>query len=327
MATTALSTIPKIRHSYTKALLIAQISIYVLIILHSITWHVFGIHVVSKLCPFVLGDQVANLELNWSAVFWLLAFGSALVFGRAFCAWGCMFGAFQDFMSGVGARLQLKRTKNRWGVWLTGFVTFSIVVTKIFGSRHDHWSSLFQHLSVVALGGVVLWLLVERPHSPPEVRTLPKYLHASHYLGAIAVTWISTDVFRTGITLVVDKYGILNHMVWPFVAAEAVLITTVVLLVEKRAFCKYACPIGLFFRFFAAMPFPTKYRITASGQQCNQCGKCDRVCRVDITPMSDLLQFGKVQDPNCVNCLECVSHCPKAAIEFSRGRRAPQPLL
>ena len=73
----ALSTRSKTKRSYTKALIINQISIYVAIIVHAVAWHVYGIHTVSKLCPFVFGEAIAHLEFNASIVFWLLAFGSA----------------------------------------------------------------------------------------------------------------------------------------------------------------------------------------------------------------------------------------------------------
>jgi len=73
----ALDTQSKVKRNLSSALLITQISIYAFIILHAIVWHVFGIHVLSKLCPFVFGDQVGNLEFNWVIVFWIPVFGSA----------------------------------------------------------------------------------------------------------------------------------------------------------------------------------------------------------------------------------------------------------
>ena len=82
------------KNKLTKSLLITQISIYVFIIIHSISWHVFGLHFLTKLCPGRFGDHLGNLEFNFNVAFWTLIFISTLFVGRAFCAWGCMFGAF-----------------------------------------------------------------------------------------------------------------------------------------------------------------------------------------------------------------------------------------
>lgn len=87
----------KTRRNLSRYLLITQASIYIFIALHAVLWYVFGIHVLTKLCPFLFAEQIGRLELNFAILFWVLVLISTLFVGRAFCAWGCMFGAFQDF--------------------------------------------------------------------------------------------------------------------------------------------------------------------------------------------------------------------------------------
>jgi polyferredoxin len=318
MATSiALNAKPGVKRNFSKALLITQISVYLFIILHSITWHVFGIHALSKLCPFVFGDQVGNLEFNWVIVFWFLIFGSAIFLGRAFCAWGCMFGAYQDFVSRIATKLKAKPVDNKYRPWIIaaiGFVFVGIVV--VLGSQ-ENWPSVFWHVVIAVSAGLVIWILVEKKISGQNIIKLPKYIYVGQYLGGIVVAWIALNVFQRGIQLAFDKYGILDGENWAWQAATLVIIGVGIVTADKRIFCKYMCPIGMVFRLLSALPFPTKFKVRATDEKCTQCGKCSRSCLAGLNPMKDINTWGVVKDPNCVNCLECVSNCPQNAIGFS----------
>ena len=97
----------------------------------------------------------------------------------------------------------------------------------------------------------------------------------------------------------------------------------VVFLVGSRSFCRYACPYGAVFAF--ADKF-AKGRIVSSGG-CIGCGKCTDNCRSDVQVIEEINEFGKVVDPACLKCLDCVSVCPKDALYFGFGKvaRAPRP--
>jgi NAD-dependent dihydropyrimidine dehydrogenase PreA subunit len=35
-----------------------------------------------------------------------------------------------------------------------------------------------------------------------------------------------------------------------------------------------------------------------------------------LDPMKEINEHGRVVDPNCINCLQCVARCPKDAVDF-----------
>ena len=94
--------------------------------------------------------------------------------------------------------------------------------------------------------------------------------------------------------------------------------------VEKRIFCKYLCPVGLLLRFTSAIPSPLRYKVRATETPCTECQRCNKACLMGLEPMKDITTFGEVRSPDCINCLECVSKCPKGAIDFSRAARSPE---
>ncbi len=72
-----------------------------------------------------------------------------------------------------------------------------------------------------------------------------------------------------------------------------------------RPFCNYLCPEGAKFGIFSLTRLFTLKR---DHKVCIECGKCDRVCPMQIA----VSQCEQVRDPQCINCLECVSACPRA---------------
>ena len=78
---------------------------------------------------------------------------------------------------------------------------------------------------------------------------------------------------------------------------------------DNRAFCKYICPITVFLK-------PSSYfsllRIKCNKDKCISCGKCRRVCPmdVDVTDNSRKRRNGT----ECILCMECVKNCPKDAL-------------
>ncbi|MBP5208878.1 MAG: 4Fe-4S binding protein [Clostridia bacterium] len=78
---------------------------------------------------------------------------------------------------------------------------------------------------------------------------------------------------------------------------------------DNRAFCKYICPVTVFLK-------PASYfsliRIKCDKEKCVSCGKCSRVCPmdVDVTDNSRKRKNGT----ECILCMECVKNCPKDAL-------------
>ena len=77
---------------------------------------------------------------------------------------------------------------------------------------------------------------------------------------------------------------------------------------DNRAFCKYICPITVFLK---PMSYFSLLRIKSDPEKCISCGKCRRVCPmdVDVTDPSRKRKNGT----DCILCMECVKTCPKKA--------------
>ncbi|MGN1165164.1 MAG: 4Fe-4S binding protein [Lachnospiraceae bacterium] len=78
---------------------------------------------------------------------------------------------------------------------------------------------------------------------------------------------------------------------------------------DNRAFCKYTCPITVFLK---PMSYFSLVRIKCDKEKCISCGKCKRVCPmdVDITDNSRKRKNGT----ECILCMECVKSCPRDAL-------------
>mgnify|MGYP003293990047 CR=1 FL=1 len=78
---------------------------------------------------------------------------------------------------------------------------------------------------------------------------------------------------------------------------------------DNRAFCKYLCPITVFLK---PMSYFSLVRIKCDKEKCISCGKCKRVCPmdVDVTDNSRKRKNGT----ECILCMECVKACPKKAL-------------
>ena len=77
-----------------------------------------------------------------------------------------------------------------------------------------------------------------------------------------------------------------------------------------RPFCKYLCPLGAVYSLFQPIAF---YRYEVNEEKCTQCGKCQKVCGMDIPVW---------KEPNsreCIRCGECIKSCPHKAVMRKRG--------
>jgi polyferredoxin len=72
-----------------------------------------------------------------------------------------------------------------------------------------------------------------------------------------------------------------------------------------RPFCRWLCPLGAFYSLFNPVSF---YRYKVDEKKCTRCGKCERACRMDVTPCV------QPNAPECIRCGECKKACPTGAI-------------
>ena len=132
------------------------------------------------------------------------------------------------------------------------------------------------------------------------------------------IGWIRYITFTVSLAFVaalfLAKVGNMESiMFWAFITGNAVYYIVGIALAfafrDNRAFCKYICPITVFLK---PMSYFSLIRIQCKTDLCVHCGKCRRVCPmdVDVTDNSRKRENGT----ECILCMECVKSCPKNAL-------------
>ena len=87
-------------------------------------------------------------------------------------------------------------------------------------------------------------------------------------------------------------------------------ITLAVLFKDNRAFCKYICPITVFLK---PMSYFSLLRIRCDEEKCIHCGKCLKVCPMDVEVNRDSRQRKNATE--CILCQKCKKECPVKALK------------
>lgn len=80
---------------------------------------------------------------------------------------------------------------------------------------------------------------------------------------------------------------------------------------DNRAFCKYVCPVTVFLK---PMSYGALFRIKVDEEKCISCGKCERVCPMNVEVPSNSRK--KKNATECILCMECVEACPRHALKL-----------
>ena len=132
------------------------------------------------------------------------------------------------------------------------------------------------------------------------------------------IGWIRYVVFALSLVFVgaLFLFGVRDKdriMFWAFLIGNALYYAVGILLAfllkDNRAFCKYICPVTVFLK---PMSYFSLLRIKCDTEQCVGCGKCSKVCPmdVDVTDNSRKRKNGT----ECILCMECVKNCPRKAL-------------
>lgn len=132
------------------------------------------------------------------------------------------------------------------------------------------------------------------------------------------IGWIRYITFALSLIFVgalfLAKVGNMERiMFWAFVIGNVLYYAVGILLAylfkDNRAFCKYICPITVFLK---PMSYYSVFRIKCDKSKCISCGKCKKVCPMDVDVTDNSLKRKNATE--CILCMECVRACPKNAL-------------
>lgn len=103
-----------------------------------------------------------------------------------------------------------------------------------------------------------------------------------------------------------NMYSMLGPLfTWKMIVLILVMVASIFI---YRAFCRFLCPLGAIYGIFNHFAL---LGIKVNQEDCTHCGKCVKVCKMDIK---------RVGDHECINCGECISSCPTSAITWKGGK-------
>jgi len=127
------------------------------------------------------------------------------------------------------------------------------------------------------------------------------------------------DAFGMLITVgkVPDFSYVIANLTVGFIILAAILIASVFI---ERFFCRYLCPMGAIFA------ITSKLKVAKIKKPTAQCGKC-RICTNNCAMGIPLYKMDVVNSGECINCMKCVSVCPRSNISFTVAKGDVRPIL
>jgi NAD(P)H-flavin reductase/ferredoxin len=161
---------------------------------------------------------------------------------------------------------------------------------------------------------------------------IPKFMRWI-FLSMVVLAWFG---FRMGTGLMnasaaygdVDFWDKLGKVFVNAYVMVLVVGTTLGLLVTPRMWCN-VCPMGIMQK--ASHFLGRKLKVTrmteekvtlADKSQCHICGKCSRVCPMQLTPHKNFDDKNQFDSNNCIKCSTCVENCPAKLLTLSNEQTA-----
>lgn len=225
-----------------------------------------------------------NYKFSFYVVGFLLLFGS--IFGRFVCGWLCPFGLIQDLLYKIPL-FQPKANKQQ------------SFLRRIFTKRKNlPGHRMLIWLKYVILAGFVIILpLFALDAIGQGSPAFCKYICPSGTLTAGLPLIAANEPLR-------QAAGFLFQ--WKLLILIVLLVLSVIV---YRPFCKYICPLGAVYSIFNPIAL---YHYQVDADKCTKCGKCKKVCKMDINV------WEKPNSPECIRCGDCIRSCPENAIDRCR---------
>jgi polyferredoxin len=184
----------------------------------------------------------------------------------------------------------------------------------------------FIHYAIAKILGPLIWgrgfcgwacwtaaVLDWLPIKSKRVEVSPQLKHLRFLTLAISILIPAYLVFVLNYD-VIQNYINKREMIWMFVGNGIYYLLAIPLAFiysDKRFFCKYLCPVSL-------VMIPTSslslIKIKPKGNECIECGACNRICPMGIDVMSYIKNGKKITHSECILCSDCRSVCPTKAL-------------
>ncbi len=132
---------------------------------------------------------------------------------------------------------------------------------------------------------------------------IPEFMRKMWFRFPVFIALMGFMIFRIVQTEgVVDKVGMVFVTLCILTTSAAILFGVAI---APRAWCSF-CPMGTLQRTLGG----SKYQLKVDREKCIDCGKCQKICPMQL-PVNEILD-----KPDCIKCGRCVEVCPKEALSF-----------
>ena len=206
------------------------------------------------------------------------------------------------------------------GVVNAGFVFWTLVILSVllFGRAFCGWFCWFGGYLDLVEWSIADKLKIKLPRTMPlYLATIPFVALFVKMYSSFLLNWLQG--FPNGFTVnLADSEPWGGAQTGLSILITAVLYGPVLLyFFGRHAWCRYLCPIGALLKIFNRIGIG---KVKLINDRCTGCGKCNRVCDMQVNVLGDLKNYGQVNSSNCIRCLKCTDECPAGAIAFQLRR-------
>jgi uncharacterized protein with FMN-binding domain len=114
-----------------------------------------------------------------------------------------------------------------------------------------------------------------------------------------------------------DFNYVVTYLIVGFILLIAIMVASAFI---ERFFCRYLCPMGAI---FALTSFLRVGKIRKPTKDCGKCKICTNNCAMGIP----LYKYDEVNSIECINCMKCVTACPRNNTSYAIAKKDVKPLV